>query len=74
VADEIRQHGRAATAIAVDVSVPEQVAACFDTVGRAHGRIDILVNNAGVVAIAPLADLSLEQWRRTIDTDLTGRS
>lgn len=37
-----------------------------------HGRIDVLVNSAGVLDESPLAQMSLEQWQRTIDVDLTG--
>jgi 3-oxoacyl-[acyl-carrier protein] reductase len=36
------------------------------------GRLDILVNNAGVMSEIPLLDLSLDEWHRTIETNLTG--
>jgi 3-oxoacyl-[acyl-carrier protein] reductase len=36
------------------------------------GTVDILVNNAGVMTEIPLLDLTLEEWQRTIDTNLTG--
>ncbi len=36
------------------------------------GRIDVLINNAGYVEPAGLLDMSLEQWRLMIDTNLTG--
>jgi NAD(P)-dependent dehydrogenase (short-subunit alcohol dehydrogenase family) len=37
------------------------------------GRIDILVNNAGIAGAAqPFLDIALEQWRQTIDINLTG--
>jgi 3-oxoacyl-[acyl-carrier protein] reductase len=35
------------------------------------GGLDILVNNAGVCSTAPVVELTLEEWRRVIDTDLT---
>jgi 3alpha(or 20beta)-hydroxysteroid dehydrogenase len=38
----------------------------------AHGRVDVLVNNAGVFLAAPLAETSLEDFRRVIDVNLTG--
>jgi 3alpha(or 20beta)-hydroxysteroid dehydrogenase len=37
-----------------------------------HGRIDILLNNAGIFLAAPLADTSLEEFRRVIDVNLVG--
>jgi 3alpha(or 20beta)-hydroxysteroid dehydrogenase len=37
-----------------------------------HGRVDVLLNNAGVFLAAPLADTSLEQFRRVIDVNVVG--
>jgi 3alpha(or 20beta)-hydroxysteroid dehydrogenase len=37
-----------------------------------HGRIDVLLNNAGVFLAAPLADTSLEEFRRVIDVNVVG--
>ena len=37
-----------------------------------HGRLDILVNNAAVEAYEPFLEISLESWKRHIETDLTG--
>jgi 3alpha(or 20beta)-hydroxysteroid dehydrogenase len=39
---------------------------------QAHGRIDILVNNAGVFLAAPLAQTSLEDFRRVLDVNTVG--
>jgi 3alpha(or 20beta)-hydroxysteroid dehydrogenase len=39
---------------------------------QTHGRIDILVNNAGVFLAAPLAQTSLEDFRRVIDINTVG--
>lgn len=56
-----------------DVAQPAQVAALFEAVTLAHGRIDVLFNNAGVNAPGiPLEDLTLEQWRSVVDINLTG--
>ncbi len=61
------------TAIACDVRDPESVAALFAAVNKAFGRLDLLFNNAGTgAAPVPLEDLSLDQWRRVVDTNLTG--
>jgi len=37
-----------------------------------NGRIDILVNNAGICNIEPFLTISLENWRKIIDVNLTG--
>jgi NAD(P)-dependent dehydrogenase (short-subunit alcohol dehydrogenase family) len=42
-----------------------------ETVAR-FGKLDILVNNAGIAAGGPPQELSLPDWRRVIDVNLTG--
>jgi len=56
-----------------DVTEPTQVHALFDAVHEKFGRLDVLFNNAGVgTPFVPLEDLTYEQWRKVIDTNLTG--
>lgn len=56
-----------------DITDPAQVDNLFGAVRKKHSRIDILVNNAGVAhSLAPVQKLSLESWKQTIDTNLTG--
>ena len=56
-----------------DVSDRGQVEALFDAAVAAFGRVDLLFNNAGAGAPpVPLEDLSLEDWRRVVDVNLTG--
>jgi 3-oxoacyl-[acyl-carrier protein] reductase len=52
----------------VDVTDEASVAA----MAEAAGPIDVLVNSAGILTQARLVDMSLAQWRQTIDVDLTG--
>jgi NAD(P)-dependent dehydrogenase (short-subunit alcohol dehydrogenase family) len=62
-----------ALAVPADVTSEESVAALFDAVGDAWGRLDLLVNNAGIFGSpVPLEDLPAERWRAVIDTNLTG--
>lgn len=62
-----------ALAAPADVTRPDSVAALFDLVRARFGRLDLLFNNAGVfTAGASLEDLSIEQWRMAVDTNLTG--
>jgi NAD(P)-dependent dehydrogenase (short-subunit alcohol dehydrogenase family) len=70
---EAKAPGQRALAIPADVSDPAAVRRLFDTVKAEFGRLDLLFNNAGVGAPpVPLEDLSVEQWRRVVDTNLTG--
>src|SRR6478735_6066266 len=58
----------------VDVTDPAQVRALFEAAREKFGRLDVLFNNAGVGTpfSVNLEDLSFEQWRAVIDTNLTG--
>lgn len=56
----------------LDVRDEEGVAATMHGVVDRFGRLDVLVNNAGVASAGPLFELSLERWRETLDTHLTG--
>jgi NAD(P)-dependent dehydrogenase (short-subunit alcohol dehydrogenase family) len=64
---------RRALAVPADVTDPASVQTLFDVVRQRFGRLDLLFNNAGVGNPAvPLEDLSYEQWRAAMDTNLTG--
>jgi 3-oxoacyl-[acyl-carrier protein] reductase len=43
-----------------------------ESVVKHFGRLDVLIANAGVGHLAPIEDLSEEDWKETIDTNLTG--
>jgi NAD(P)-dependent dehydrogenase (short-subunit alcohol dehydrogenase family) len=59
--------------IASDVTDPASVEALFAATRGRFGRLDLLFNNAGTGAPpVPLEDLSIEAWRRVVDTNLTG--
>jgi NAD(P)-dependent dehydrogenase (short-subunit alcohol dehydrogenase family) len=65
--------GGRALVVAADVSDPASVQALFDAARAAFGRLDVLFNNAGTGAPpVPLEDLTVEQWRRVVDVNLTG--
>jgi len=65
--------GGGAVAVACDVREPASVAALFAEVRARFGRLDVLFNNAGVGAPpVPLEDLTVEQWRTVLDTNVTG--
>jgi NAD(P)-dependent dehydrogenase (short-subunit alcohol dehydrogenase family) len=55
-----------------DVAHEEAVVSAVATTLRLFGRLDVLVNNAGIMIRKPLEELSLEEWRRVLDVNLTG--
>ena len=55
-----------------DVTDPDQVSDFVSDVEQRYGTIDILVNNAGIIKRIPMTEMSLAEWNRVIDVDLTG--
>ncbi len=73
IAAEITAGGGSAVAIGADVSDGEQVDAMTALAVDTYGGLDLAFNNAGISGTyGPLADLSVEDWQRTIDINLTG--
>lgn len=62
-----------ALAVPTDVTDTGSVHALFEKTRERFGRLDLLFNNAGTnVPAIPLEELTVEQWRRVIDVNLTG--
>src|ERR1035437_3165609 len=60
-------------AVPTDVSEPSSVRALFAKTKEAFGRLDLLFNNAGKSAPSiALEDLTYDQWKVVVDTNLTG--
>ena len=57
---------------ATDVSNQDHVARFFEAVDSRFGGLDILVNNAGAGIFRGIQELTVEDWRNTIDLNLTG--
>lgn len=55
-----------------DITDPLGLGAAFDQLEAELGRPEIVVLNAGIFIVEPFADTSLENWRRTLDVNLTG--
>ena len=64
--------GSTAEAIEVDVADSAAVTRMAAQVFETFGRIDILVNNAGIRFLNPLLEQTEDEWRRTLDVNLTG--
>jgi NAD(P)-dependent dehydrogenase (short-subunit alcohol dehydrogenase family) len=65
--------GDRALVVPTNVTDPASVKALFAETKRAFGRLDVVFNNAGVSAPGvSLEDLTFEQWKNVVDTNLTG--
>ena len=73
VVAEIAQAGGAAAPVAADVSDEGAVQKMMIEVRGCFGTLDILVNNAGIQEDSAIAAMTLEQWQRVIDVNLTGQ-
>src|SRR3989475_9400237 len=61
-----------ALVVPTDVRDPEAIRALFAQTKSAFGRLDLLFNNAGIGAAGLLEDLTVEQWKAVVATNLTG--
>jgi NAD(P)-dependent dehydrogenase (short-subunit alcohol dehydrogenase family) len=68
-ADEL---GEGARGVVCDVRKPEDCAALVDAAVEAFGGLDIMVNNAGVGVFKPVEELSVEEWDRVQETNVSG--
>jgi NAD(P)-dependent dehydrogenase (short-subunit alcohol dehydrogenase family) len=71
-ASELQAAGVKVLALACDVKDPASIQAVADSTLEHFGRIDILINNAGTSWGAPVENMTLEQWNKVIETNLTG--
>jgi glucose 1-dehydrogenase len=73
VVEDIRTAGGKAIAVRADVADEEQVQAMFRRTIAEFGSVDIVVNNAGLQQDAPFHEMTMAQWRKVIDVNLTGQ-
>src|SRR4051812_43862516 len=59
-------------AVRGDVSVPGEAERLVGAAVQRFGAVDILINNAGVGRFSNASDMSVEDWRQVIDTNLSG--
>ncbi len=59
--------------IQADVSLEEDMTRLFSETIQAFGRLDVAVCNAGMQVDAPFLEMSLKQWQKVIDVNLTGQ-
>lgn len=61
-----------AVPMALDVADPAQCQRVVDATVAQFGRLDALINNAAIDVTAPLAELSVQDWQRVLNTNLSG--
>jgi NAD(P)-dependent dehydrogenase (short-subunit alcohol dehydrogenase family) len=71
-AEELKQLGIKTLALGCDVRDPASIQAVAEDTFNQFGRIDILINNAGTSWGAPVEAMTIEQWNKVIETNLTG--
>lgn len=73
VADEIKEAGGSAEALACHIGEMEQIEACFNTIEEQHGKLDILVNNAAANPyFGHVLDTDLAAFQKTADVNIRG--
>jgi glucose 1-dehydrogenase len=73
VVAQIEADGGAATSFGGDVTEERAVVALFAAAEERFGRVDVVVANSGIQKDAPTRELTLEDWKRVIDVNLTGQ-
>jgi NAD(P)-dependent dehydrogenase (short-subunit alcohol dehydrogenase family) len=72
-AAEIREAGGESVNVVADIADEAALREGYDKVMKQWGRLDIVFANAGINGVwAPLEELALEEWQKTIDVNLTG--
>jgi len=72
VVGQIERDGGRAQAVLADVADPAAVRSLFDAHHAAFGRLDVVVSNAGIMRLAPLSDMSDEDFARMSDVNFKG--
>ncbi|MCF0051912.1 SDR family oxidoreductase [Dyadobacter sp. LJ53] len=71
--NEIISKGGNAILVKADVSREEEVKALFNETISKYGRLDIVVSNAGLQKDSSFLEMTLQQWQKVIDVNLTGQ-
>jgi NAD(P)-dependent dehydrogenase (short-subunit alcohol dehydrogenase family) len=73
IAQELREAGfENMMSHPIDVTRKEDHQRALDAVLARFGRVDIFVNGAGINAPTPFLDITIEEWHRVLDSQITG--
>lgn len=72
IVQDIKKSGGEAMAVSVDIRKVESINDLVKKTVDRYGRLDLLVNNAGITMGGPSEDISPENWRAALETDLFG--
>lgn len=75
VANEIRNLGRRAMSVEVDIGSFDSLQAMAEAVFNEYGRIDVLINNAGIFStleMRPFWEIPLSEWDKVMHVNITG--
>ena len=72
VLEELRSLGVTASAVAADVTEPEQVRRAVQEILDRLGRVDVLINNAGTCIHRAALEITPQEWRHVMDTNVDG--
>lgn len=72
VAKRLEKLGTRVIPVKTDVTKENDVKRMVETAVENFGKVDILVNNAGVASVSPSIEMSLEEWNKVINVNLTG--
>ena len=69
---DLKRFGQEILAIETDITMREEADAAVDQVRKKFGSIDVLINNAGVICVGPLAVMTIDDFRDSINTHFWG--
>ena len=70
---DVEQRGGTALAVQADISKPDDCKMLFTSMEREFGGVDVVFANAGVQRDAAFTEMSLEDWQKVLDVNLTGQ-
>lgn len=71
VVDEIIKNGGRALSVKADLGNPQDCINLINEAEKEFGSVDILINNAGIWPKNWIQDITLDEWKKTIDVNLT---